>query len=76
MDRSHDRRATAEEIRALIDQLAGSADPAAFAELLGVQEHLGIALGVAARALAESSSWAGVANEAGTSRQAAWARWH
>lgn len=63
-------------VRELLDQLAHSSDPAAFAELLGLQEHLGIALGLAARSLADDRSWASVAGLAGTTRQAAWARWH
>ncbi|MEI2810937.1 MAG: hypothetical protein V9F00_12300 [Nocardioides sp.] len=66
----------AEEIRALVEELAGSGDPAAFGHLLGLQEHLGLGLATAARALADASSWAGVADQAGTTRQAAWARWH
>jgi hypothetical protein len=32
-------------------------------------------VGVAARTMAEQTSWAGVADIAGTSRQAAWERW-
>lgn len=62
--------------RAAIDELAASADPAAFRELLALSAHLGEALGTAARQLAGVQSWASVAGVAGTSRQAAWQRWN
>lgn len=66
----------AHQIRTLIDALATSGDPAAFGHLLDLHQHLGVSLGTAARSLADASSWAGVADLAGTTRQAAWARWH
>lgn len=56
--------------------LAESTDPAAFHALLAVSERVGIALGESARSLAQSSSWAHVGEASGTTRQAAWARWH
>jgi hypothetical protein len=62
-------------IRQLLDELAGSPDPAAFTALLELQADLGLALAQSARTLAEASSWSSVADLAGTSRQAAWARW-
>ncbi len=62
--------------RAAIDELAASPDPAAFQELLALSGHLGTALGASARTLAEHGSWSQVAGYAGTSKQAAWARWH
>jgi hypothetical protein len=59
----------------LVDSLAARADPAAFQELISLSDHLGRALGVSARLLAEGGSWSQVAAYAGTSKQAAWSRW-
>ena len=61
--------------RAAIEQLAHSPDPAAFSQLLALSQVTGESLGVSARTLAEHSSWAGVADIAGISRQGAWSRW-
>ena len=61
--------------RAAISALAESDDPAAFTHLLELSQHVGVSLGLSARQLAETQSWAGVADYAGTTRQAAWARW-
>ena len=58
-----------------IVELAERADPAAFRALLRLSALVGESLGVNARALAVSGSWAKVAEVAGTSRQAAWSRW-
>jgi len=55
--------------------LAGHPDPEAFQALLRLSALVGESLGVNARALATSGSWATVAEVAGTSRQAAWSRW-
>ena len=55
--------------------LAERADPEAFQALLRLSALVGECLGVNARALAVSGSWAKVAEVAGTSRQAAWSRW-
>ena len=55
--------------------LAQSDDPAAFGYLLELTRLGGECLGVAARTLAQESSWSQVANVAGTTRQAAWERW-
>jgi predicted choloylglycine hydrolase len=61
--------------RAAIAGLARSDDPAAFAHLLELSQQVGECLGVSARNLASGRSWSGVADLAGTTRQAAWARW-
>ena len=55
--------------------LAQSDDPAAFGYLLELTRLGGECLGIAARTLAQESSWSRVANVAGTTRQAAWERW-
>ena len=72
-------RATPDELAALVESavaaLAHSADPAAFSHLLDLTRVTGESLGVAARTLADHSSWSWVADAAGTSRQAAWERW-
>lgn len=72
-------RATPEELAALaeaaIDALARSGDLAAFGHLLRLTRVTGEAVGTAARTLADHRSWTGVAEIAGTSRQAAWERW-
>ncbi len=60
---------------AAVAELARRGDPAAFEHLLRLTAVVGESVGVAARATAERSSWAGVAGIAGTSRQAAWERW-
>ena len=58
-----------------IDDLAQQTDPEAFQALLRLSAVVGEALGVSARTLATTGSWAKVAEAAGTSRQAAWSRW-
>jgi hypothetical protein len=72
-------QATTEELAALaeaaISLLAERADPEAFGHLLRLTRIVGEGVGVAARATAQRGSWAGVADIAGTSRQAAWERW-
>jgi hypothetical protein len=64
------------EVRALLGALTASSDPAAFQALLGLSQYLGECLGLSARTLAESQSWGDVAGFAGTTKQAAWSRWH
>lgn len=64
------------EIRALLDTLAADSDPAAFQVLLGISQYVGECLGLSARTLAQAQSWADVAGVAGTTKQAAWSRWH
>jgi hypothetical protein len=66
----------ADDVRALLDALTASADPAAFQALLGLSQYVGECLGLSARTLAESQSWGDVAGVAGTTKQAAWSRWH
>ena len=66
----------ADEIRSLIDVLSSSQDPAAFQELLTLSGYVGEALGASARSLADAQSWSSVATHAGTTKQAAWSRWH
>ena len=72
-------RETSDELAALaeaaIDVLARGGDPAAFGHLLRLTRVAGEAVGVAARTMADHTSWTGVAEIAGTSRQAAWERW-
>lgn len=64
------------EVRRLLSALADDSDPAAFQALLRLSQYLGECLGVSARTLAESLSWGDVAGVAGTTKQAAWSRWH
>ena len=64
------------DVRAQLDGLAASSDPAAFQTLLALSQYLGECLGRSARTLAESQSWGEVAGVAGTTKQAAWSRWH
>ena len=65
-----------EEVRTLLGVLTASGDPAAFQTLLSLSQYLGECLGLSARTLAESQSWGDVAGVAGTTKQAAWSRWH
>lgn len=64
------------EIRALLGVLAANSDPAAFQALLGLSQYVGECLGLSARTLAKAQSWGDVAGVAGTTKQAAWSRWH
>jgi hypothetical protein len=64
------------DVRALLGALAADTDPAAFQALLALSGYLGECLGRSARTLAESRSWGDVAGVAGTTKQAAWSRWH
>lgn len=61
--------------RAAVARLAEHPDPEAFQALLRLSAVVGESLGISARTLAASGSWAKVAEVAGTSRQAAWSRW-
>ena len=67
---------TAAEVRTLLDTLANSTDPTAFQTLLGLSQYVGECLGVSARTLATAQSWSSVGGLAGTTKQAAWLRWH
>jgi hypothetical protein len=60
---------------AAMRSLAKTNDPAAFAHLLRLARIVGECLGSAARNLAGERSWSGVAEIAGTTKQAAWERW-
>jgi hypothetical protein len=62
--------------RTAVAQLAERTDPEAFQALLRLSALVGESLGVSARSLAVSGSWAQVGDAAGTSRQAAWSRWN
>ena len=65
----------AELAAAALRALAQRADPDAFAHLLVLTQVVGECMATAARTLADERSWSGVADIAGTTRQAAWARW-
>ena len=62
--------------RAAISALGRRGDQPAFLELLTMSGHVGECLGEAARHLAATGSWTAVADLSGTSKQAAWSRWH
>jgi hypothetical protein len=61
--------------RNAVSCLAERPDPEAFAALLRLSAVVGESLGISARAVAVSGSWAQVGEAAGTTRQAAWSRW-
>jgi hypothetical protein len=61
--------------RNAVSCLAERPDPEAFAALLRLSALVGECLGISARGLAVSGSWAQVGEAAGTTRQAAWSRW-
>ena len=61
--------------RDTITELAAAPDQEAFQALLRLSALVGECLGVSARTVAASGSWARVAEVAGTTRQAAWSRW-
>jgi hypothetical protein len=65
----------ADMARAALESLAQRSDPEAFAQLLALAQTNGECLGISARTLAEQGSWSGVAEAAGTTKQAAWSRW-
>jgi hypothetical protein len=65
----------AEIARAALESLAHRTDPEAFTQLLALAQTNGECLGISARTLAEQGSWSGVAEAAGTTKQAAWSRW-
>jgi hypothetical protein len=65
----------AELAEAAVQALARRDDPAAFAHLLRLTGVVGECVGTSARTLAGERSWSGVAQIAGTSKQAAWERW-
>jgi hypothetical protein len=65
----------AELAEAAVRTLARCDDPAAFAHLLRLTGVVGECVGTSARTLGGERSWSGVAQIAGTTRQAAWERW-
>ena len=65
----------AERAETAVRSLARIDDPAAFAHLLRLTRIVGECVGTAARTLAGEQSWSGVAEIAGTTKQAAWERW-
>lgn len=62
--------------RATMTALAERGDQTAFRELLAISSHIGECLGESARRIAANGSWSAVADLSGTSKQAAWQRWH
>jgi hypothetical protein len=62
--------------REILAALASRGDHAAFAALLTITAHVGQCLGSTARSLATSGAWTQVADLSGTTKQAAWSRWH
>jgi hypothetical protein len=62
-------------IHAAMQTLATRPDRDAFVTLLHLSQVNGECLGASARILAEHGSWSGVAEMAGTTKQAAWSRW-
>ncbi len=71
----YSNEALEELARNAVTCLAERPDPEAFAVLLRLSAVVGECLGISARALAVSGSWAQVGEAAGTTRQAAWSRW-
>ena len=71
----HSNSELEELARNAVSCLAERPDPEAFAALLRLSAVVGESLGISARALAVSGSWAQVGDAAGTTRQAAWSRW-
>jgi enoyl-CoA hydratase/carnithine racemase len=63
------------DLDAFVESLANRSDRDAFAQLLRLAQINGECLGTSARTVAEHSSWSGVADMTGTTKQAAWARW-
>jgi hypothetical protein len=55
---------------------ARSGSDVEFREMLATMQAVSEGLAVSARGLADSHSWANVGTVLGTSRQAAWERWH
>lgn len=71
----YSNEALEELARNAVSCLAERPDPEAFAALLRLSALVGECLGISARGLAVSGSWAQVGEAAGTTRQAAWSRW-
>jgi histone H3/H4 len=63
-------------IRSAVAELAGRGTTSAFQALIELSAYVGQSVGEAARRVAEGTSWSQVAEISGTSKQAAWSRWH
>ena len=68
--------ALADLIRAAMTVLTKRGTADAFRILIELSGQLGIAIGESARVVAERGSWSQVADVSGTTKQAAWSRWH
>jgi hypothetical protein len=66
----------ADLIRSAVAELAARGTTSSFRALIEISGELGSSLGEAARRVAEGTSWSQVAEISGTSKQAAWSRWH
>jgi hypothetical protein len=62
--------------RGALTVLAQRGEQSSFQELLAINAHIGECLGEAARRIAAGGSWTAVADLSGTTKQAAWSRWH
>jgi hypothetical protein len=68
--------ALADLIRAATTELTQRGTTEAFRTLIELSGQLGMAIGESARIVAERGSWSQVADVSGTTKQAAWSRWH
>jgi hypothetical protein len=68
--------ALADLIRAATRELTQRGTTDAFRILIELSGQLGMAIGESARIVAEHGSWSQVADVSGTTKQAAWSRWH
>ncbi len=66
----------ADLVRAATTELAQRGTTDTFRVLIELSGQLGIAIGESARVVAERGSWSQVADVSGTTKQAAWSRWH
>ncbi|HET9647543.1 MAG TPA: hypothetical protein VFP34_04845 [Microlunatus sp.] len=62
--------------RSAVDELARRGSTSGFRALTELSAYVGVRLGEAARAVAEQTSWTHVGELSGTTKQAAWSRWH
>ncbi len=62
--------------RAVVAELASRGTTASFQTLIALSGEVGVGVGEAARRAAEQGSWSQVAEITGTTKQAAWSRWH
>lgn len=66
----------AELAHSVVDELTRRSSVAAFQSLVALSGYVGSALGDSARRVADHGSWSQVAEITGTTKQAAWSRWH